>query len=373
MAEALRALGISIEASPGEAAGNVTLRVHPAPLRGPARIDVGLAGTVMRFVPPVAALATGTIDFDGDEGARARPMATTLDSLRALGIDVIAAAPSLPFQIRGTGVVAGGHVTIDASASSQFVSALLLAGARYEHGLVIHHAGAAIPSQPHIDMTIAMLAEHGVIVDTSEPATWHVPPSTIHAVDRRIEPDLSNATPFLAAALVTGGRITVADWPRHSTQPGDAARELFTRMGAAVEFGDDGLTVTGTGDIIGLDADLGAVGELTPTLAALAALAVSPSTFRSIGHLRGHETDRLAALVREINALGGNATETDDGLHIEPASLHGGRFRTYADHRMATAGAIIGLRVPGVEVEDIATTSKTLPGFAERWATLVQA
>lgn len=372
MIGALGALGVDCRRTDATDIGNVDLEVSPAPLRGPASIDVGLAGTVMRFVPPVAALADGAVAFDGDEGARRRPMATTIDSLRALGV-AVDGGPSLPFTVRGTGAVHGGEVTIDASASSQFLSALLLSAARFDEGLVIRHIGATLPSQPHIDMTIQMLAEQGVEVRVPAPGTWVVAPGPIRAVDRVIEPDLSNAAPFLAAAMVTRGAVTIPDWPITTTQPGDALRDLLARMGAAVSHDGHGLTVSMDGPIRGIDADLHDVGELTPTIAALAALADSPSRLRGIAHLRGHETDRLAALAHEITHLGGDAVETDDGLRIHPALLHGGRVATYADHRMATAAAIIGLHVHGVTVEDIDTTAKTLPGFAARWTALVEA
>ncbi len=369
MIGALQAIGVGIEQQPATP-GNVDLRITPAPLHGPARIDVGLAGTVMRFVPPVAALASGPVTFDGDEGARRRPMRTTLDSLRALGVSIDPQATGLPFTLHAHGRVPGGEVVLDASASSQFVSALLLAGARYDKGVTVRHVGRPVPSQPHIDMTIAMLAAHGVVVDDTIPHRWHVPPGLLVVHDWQIEPDLSNAAPFLAAAMATGGSVTVSGWPASTTQPGDALRDLLARMGADVTWSQAGLTVSIAGELQGIDADLSAVGELTPALAALAALAVTPSHLHGIAHLRGHETDRLAALVREINGLGGDAVETDNGLRIRPARLRAGRFHTYADHRMATAGAIIGLRVAGVQVQDIATTGKTLPGFADRWTAL---
>ena len=370
MIEALRALGVQCHPSGATDIGNVDIAVLPGPLRGPATIDVGLAGTVMRFVPPVAALADGPVAFDGDEGARRRPMSTTIDSLRALGVEVDG-GPSLPFTVHGAGRVRGGEISIDASTSSQFVSALLLSAAHFDEGLVIHHAGASLPSQPHIDMTIQMLAEQGVDVRATEPDTWVVAPGPIRALDRVIEPDLSNAAPFLAAAMVTRGSVTVPDWPLDTTQPGDVLRDLLAEMGAVVSRDGRGLTVSMDGPIRGITADLHDVGELTPTIAALAALADSPSQLHGIAHLRGHETDRLAALAQEITRLGGDATETDDGLRIRPALLHGGRMATYADHRMATAAAIIGLRVHGVSVEDIGTTAKTLPRFADRWSAMV--
>jgi 3-phosphoshikimate 1-carboxyvinyltransferase len=371
MINALVALGIDIKINPGRQPGNFDLIVTPSPLRGPATIDVGLAGTVMRFVPPLAALATGEVNFDGDIGARGRPMASTLDALGDLGVSVT--GEQLPFTIVATGSVTGGQVTIDASTSSQFVSALLLSGARYENGITIAHIGPPIPSQPHIDMTIGMLAEHGIEVDTSIVNTWRIRRQTISAIDRRIEPDLSNAAPFLAAAMVTKGTVTIQGWPASTSQPGDALRGLLQRMGAQVSLNENGLTVSMSGDILGIDADLGAVGELTPTIAALAALAKGQSHLTGIAHLRGHETDRLKALAHEITHLGGDAVETPDGLHIRPTFMHGGHWATYSDHRMATAGAVIGLHVRNVEIEDIATTDKTLPDFPGRWSQMLGA
>jgi len=294
-------------------------------------------------------------------------MGPILDALRTLGADVDNDA--LPFTIRGR--VSGGEVTIDASASSQLISGLLLTGARFEKGVTIRHEGRPVPSMPHIEMTVQMLRAAGVDVDDSVRDVWRVEPGPIRAMDVVVEPDLSNAAPFLSAALLTGGTVTIPDWPEETTQPGDALRGLLTAMGASVTRTPEGLRVTGTGEITGLDADLHEVGELTPTIAALAALATTPSRLRGIAHLRGHETDRLAALATEINRLGGDAAETEDGLVIRPAKLRAGTFRTYDDHRMATAGAVIGLVVPGINVENIATTGKTLPEFASMWARML--
>jgi 3-phosphoshikimate 1-carboxyvinyltransferase len=299
-------------------------------------------------------------------------MSGVISALEQLGVRVDDdGRGTLPFTVQGVGRVPGGEVELDASASSQFVSALLLSAARFDAGVVVRHRGAPVPSLPHIDMTVAMLREHGVVVevDAVDPtaATWTVRPGPVRALDRVVEPDLSNAAPFLAAAVVTGGTVTVPGWPAGTTQAGDALRDLLARAGAQVELGADGLTVTGGGSVHGLDADLRAVGELTPVLAAVCAVAQSPSRLSGIGHLRGHETDRLAALAREINRLGGSVRETEDGLEITPRPLHAGVFETYDDHRMATAGAVLGLVVPGVEVVDVATTAKTLPGFVALW------
>jgi 3-phosphoshikimate 1-carboxyvinyltransferase len=357
MAAALSSLGATIDASGEDWA------VSPGSFKGPASVDCGLAGTVMRFVPPVAALADGPISFDGDPHARTRPMGSVLSALRALGVSV--EGDSLPFTVVGSGAVRGGTVTIDASASSQFVSALLLAAPRYDEGVEVVHEGPPVPSLPHIDMTVAALRDHGVTV-VVESNRWVVAPGPVRAVDVTTEPDLSNAAPFLAIGAVTGGTVTVRDWPRSTTQAGDALREILTLMGCTVTVSDEGLSVTGV-SLNGIDYDLHDVGELTPAVAALCALASGRSTLRGVAHIRGHETDRLAALATELNGLGGSVTETDDGLVIEPVPLHGGVFHTYADHRMAHAGVILGLAVDGVLVENVGTTSKTFTDFPGAW------
>jgi 3-phosphoshikimate 1-carboxyvinyltransferase len=323
----------------------------------------------MRFLPPVAGLATGRVDFDGDPHMRNRPVGEVLAALRALGVRV--EGDALPFAVRGEGGVPGGTVVIDASASSQFVSALLLAGARFERGVDVRHDGKPVPSLPHIEMTVAMLREHGVSVDDSDAHRWSVAPGPVAPLDRTIEPDLSNAAPFLALAAVTGGSVTVRDWPRQTHQAGDALREILAAMGCEVGFTDDGLRVAGTGELRGVDLDLHDVGELTPAVAALCALAASPSHLRGIGHIRGHETDRLAALARELGGLGADVTEHADGLDLRPATLHGGTFETYADHRMAHAGVIVGAAVDDVLVADVGTTSKTFTDFPGFWAALL--
>jgi len=347
--------------------------VMPEELRGPARIDCGLAGTVMRFLPPVAALADGPVEFDGDPRARERPIGPLVEALRDLGVPVEdGGRGALPLTVQGKGYVRGGRVRIDASASSQFVSALLLAAPRFAEGITLEHVGRPIPSEPHVVMTVEALRDAGVVVEHPDPSLWRVEPGPVGALDVQVEPDLSNAGPFLAAAAVTGGRVTVTGWPQNTTQAGDALRDLLDSMGAEVALDRDGLTVRGTGELFGIDADLRAAGELTPVVAALAALADSPSHLHGIGHLRGHETDRLAALAKEINALGGNVTETEDGLIVKPATLHGGVFATYDDHRIATAAAVLGLRVPGIAVENVETTAKTLPGFTDLWERMLR-
>ena len=368
MAQGLRALGIEIEETI-DAKGDEVWKVTPRPLYGPASIDVGNAGTVMRFLPPLAALARGLVHFDGDPRSHERPLGPVIAALEELGVSIDHKNRfALPLTINGSGKLKGGTVEIDASSSSQFVSALLLVGPAMEQGITIRHVGSSLPSQPHIDMTIAMLRQFGAQVDDSRSSEWRVEPGILQGQDLVIEPDLSNAAPFMSIALVCGGSLVIRDWPRKTTQPGDALRDIFTQMGGSVEFTTDGLKISGTGKIHGIDIDLHDVGELTPSIAALAALADSPSSLRGIGHLRLHETDRLAALTKEINGIGGKVSEEESALHFQPSTLHAGIFHTYDDHRLATAGAVIGLRVDGIDVENIETTRKTLPDFPGLWS-----
>ncbi len=380
MAAALRALGAGVEdgtavgAGASGAAAVADWIVTPATLRGGAIVDCGLAGTVMRFLPPVAALCHGPVAFDGDPQARRRPVGPVLDALRRLGGSVDdAGRGTLPFTVEGHGRMPGGAVTMDASASSQFVSALLLAGARYDQGVTVRHVGPPVPSEPHLAMTVETLRDAGAVVDDAEPDLWRVEPSEVNALDVQVEPDLSNAAPFLAAALVTGGRVSVPGWPQHTTQAGDAIRDILDAMGADVSLTREGLTVSGSGGVNGLDVDLHDASELTPVVAAVAALADSPTVIRGVAHIRGHETDRLAALARELGALGAEVAETADGLSIRPRPLRGALFHTYADHRMAMAAAVLGLRVPGLVVEDVGTVAKTLPEFVSLWEGMVSA
>ncbi len=366
MIGALRTLGLRVDG----AGCDLTVGGRIAPAHG-ARVDCGLAGTVLRFAPPLAALADTAVEFDGDEQARARPIAPLLDALRGLGVRID--GTGLPFRVLGAGSVAGGTVEIDASASSQFVSGLLLCAATFTKGLTVHHTGTALPSAPHIAMTVAMLRQAGIDIDDSVPDRWRVGVGPVAARHWAIEPDLTNAVPFLAAAAVRGGTVRIMGWPMNSVQPADHIMAVLSKLNTVVDQTDSSLKLQGSGDYAGFDVDLRAVGELAPSVAALAALAHRGSVSRlsGIAHLRGHETDRLAALSAEINGLGGDCTETPDGLVITAKPLRPGLWHAYADHRMAMAGAIIGLRVAGVEVDDIGATAKTLPGFPHLWARML--
>ena len=366
MVKGLQSLGCKIEQIKTDQ--GFDYQVIPGKLTGPTQIDVGNAGTVMRFLPPIAALATGLIHFDGDERSHQRPIGPVLSALEQLGVSVEHNNKyKLPITINGAGKIKGGTVEIDASASSQFVSALLLVAPATQEGITIKNIGPSLPSAPHIEMTIQMLEKFGATVQRTA-SSWSVKPCQLIGQDLVIEPDLSNAAPFMAAAMICGGSVQVSDWPLSTTQPGDQLRSIFTKMGAKVELNASGLTITGSGKIDGIDIDLGDVGELTPSIAAVASLATTPSALRGISHLRLHETDRLSALANEINNLGGSVIEGPGDLIIKPGKMNASQiFRSYEDHRMATAGAIIGLAVEGVIVENIETTRKTLSDFPGMW------
>jgi 3-phosphoshikimate 1-carboxyvinyltransferase len=379
MARALTALGAGIDAGAAPAIWQVT----PGRPAGDARVDVGNAGTVMRFVPPVAALTAATVEFHGDTRASQRPVAPMLAALRELGAVVDdGGRGAVPFSVRGTGSLAGGVVTLDASASSQLVSGLLLAAPRFDKGVEVRHRGPRVPSAPHIAMTVQMLRGAGAEVETASMRnerggadaadTWRVHPGPIRPGALAVEPDVVNAAPFLAAALVTAGTVTVRDWPRQTAQPAGHVLDLLTRMGGRCETTADGLAVTGTGAVHGITADLGDAPEMTSVLAALAALAGSPSRLTGIGHIRRQETDRLAALATEINGLGGDVAELPDGLAIRPRPLHGGVFASYDDHRLVMAAAVLGLAVPGIEVGNPATVGKTFPEFTRAWTAMLE-
>ena len=366
MVKGLRSLGckiVEIKTSEG-----FDYHVTPRQLTGPIQIDVGNAGTVMRFLPPIAAMATGLIYFDGDARSHERPLEPVIKALEQLGVSIEHGNKyRLPLTLNGSGHVKGGEVEIDASASSQFVSALLLLGPATDNGITVKHIGKSLPSLPHIEMTIQMLKQFGAVVEVDK-NIWSVKSGSLTGQDLTIEPDLSNAAPFMAAAMICGGSVEILDWPKSTTQPGDQLRNIFASMGARIEQTGEGLKISAGSAINGIDIDLHDVGELTPSIAAVAALASSQSTLRGIAHLRLHETDRLAALANEINNLGGDVTEGPGELLIKPAKLVASQiFKSYEDHRMATAGAIIGLAVKDLSVENIETTKKTLPDFPGMW------
>jgi 3-phosphoshikimate 1-carboxyvinyltransferase len=387
MAAALRDLGAVIDedgAAGGDTEGKPEVwRVTPGAVDSAAVVDVGNAGTVMRFVPPVAALTRVSATFTGDARVAQRPMGPLLAALRELGAVIDdGGRGSAPFIVRGRGGISGGTVTLDASGSSQLVSGLLLAAPRYDKGAEVRHEGPRVPSAPHIAMTVRMLREAGAHVETwatgrqsQAPDRWRVHPGELRPSSITVEPDLSNAAPFLAAALVTGGSVTIPGWPRRSLQAADQILDFLTRMGADCSMTADGMRVTGAGAIHGITADLGEVSEIVPVLTALAALADSPSVFTGIGHMRTHESDRLAALAGEIGTLGGDVRDRGDGLEIRPRPLRadGAVFASHDDHRLVMAAAVLGLALPGgLPVGNAATVGKTFPAFTRTWSVMAE-
>lgn len=374
MGDALRALGVTVDRVPGESPFGHDVEVTPPrQLTGGCEIDSGQAGTVMRFIAPLLGLADGDVRLTADETALHRPMGTMIKALRDLGVDIDDGGSwSLPFTVHGHGHIRGGELEIDASGSSQFVSGLLLAAPRFDVGLHLKHTGPRLPSLPHIEMTIDALARRGVHVERPSANEWIVPAAVPRGKTIAIEPDLSNAAPFLAAAMVAGGSVTIPSWPAHSTQPGGQLTEILSLLGARVTRRGGAVTVTGGKTIHGVDLDLSAVSELTPTLVGLAAFADGPSSFTGIGHIRMHETDRIAALVENLRAVGCGAEELPDGIRVIPQEMHGGPWKAFHDHRIATTGALVGLRVPGVVIDDIGTTAKTMPQFAGLWQGMLE-
>ncbi len=377
MAQALRTLGAVIDEQPGQ--WKVSGRSDPFPVSG-VTVDCGNAGTVARFLPAAAAvLARGTVTIDGDARMRERPLGPLLDALRRLGAGLDPEASHVPFTLAAGGSLLGGTLEVDATSSSQLISGLLLAAPRYERGLTVSAAGGRVPSAPHLAMTVDMLRQAGATVDDSSAGRWTVTPGGLRPTTYVIEPDLSSASAFLAAAAVTGGSVRLAGWPRATTQPGRLLPELFEAFGCSAAVTADGeLEITGPGRLHGADLDLSDYGEAVPTLTAVALFADSPSRLRGVAHLRGQETDRLAALAEEFGRLGAHIEVTADGLAITPAPLSAAVSAAVsvvldprADHRLAMAYAVAGLRVEGVRVADIATTGKTVPDFPARWAELL--
>lgn len=369
MISGLRKLGVEITLE-----GDSALVDPPREFEA-ADIDCGLAGTVARFLPPLAALGTGESSFYGDPKMSERPISPLLDGLKQLG--AVCTADSVPFSISTPNGLSGREVTIDSSGSSQFVSGLLLSAARFPNGIVLRHEGNSVPSLPHIEMTMSMLRQRGIGVSYAD-LTWTVEPGEISALDQRIEPDLSNAAAFLIAGVITGGKVTVPGWPAETTQPGDLIRDVFEKLGASSEPGPDGLSAWTEGELVGCDLDMHAASELTPAVAALAVFANGVTRITGVGHIRGHETNRIEAIVRELRALGVNAEELTDGLAIEGVGASGKLsptrpFDTYADHRMVHLGALLALKCEELKVSDPQAAAKTMPDFVQRWEAMVNA
>jgi len=364
MVEGLRSIGVAVDTGDDE-----VWSVTPGTFKGGTEVDCGLAGTVMRFLPPVAALADGPVGFDGDPHARKRPNDGVIKALRDLGVAIEdGGRMALPFTVNAHGGVKGGALEIDASKTSQLVSALLMAAPRFANGLDLRHTGdKPVPSRPYLDMVVHMLRQAGADVDDTEPNRWRVAPGELQGREWVIEPDLQNAAPFLIAAVAAGGRVTIEGWPTETTQAGDKIRDILVRLGSRVEWSRGGLTVVGAPSVLPAEFDLADAAELTPALAALFGVNKGPFAIRGVAHIRGHETDRISALVTELRKIGADVDEFEDGFRVNSGGHATGTWATYADHRMAHAGAVAGLVIPGLVLDDVACVSKTWPDFATAW------
>lgn len=374
MIAGLKKMGVAITATSTDQV-EVTGPTKWLPASDPG-IDCGLAGTVMRFLPPISLLADGTSFFYGDDQAAKRPMAGLLAGLSQLG--AVVTGQELPFSVTAPQIL-GNEIEIDSSASSQFISGLLMVAPLLPGETTIRHVGSDIPSAPHIEMTVKMLADRQVDIECPSANCWIVPEQMIAGLDENIEPDLTTSAAFLAAAALTGGKVSVPRWPSETTQPGKMIVGILEKMGAKAELSNSTMTVFGTGQLSGQNFDLSKCSELTPVVAGLAAFASGETVIRGVGHIRGHETDRIMALVEMLNQVGVAASELPDGLRItgsaalevENPNLKPALVSSYADHRMAHVGALLGLLIPGVRVDDVSCTSKTLPGFDKHWQNLV--
>ena len=330
-----------------------------------AELDARLSGTTSRFVLPVAALGSGRYTVDGAPPLRQRPFGPTVAALRDLGahVDEPGGPGLLPLVVSG-GPVAGGEVSLPGDASSQFVSGLLLAAPAMRDGLVVH-VPTALVSQPYVDMTVEVMRAFGAVVDRPADATWIVAPTGYDGIRYAVEPDASAASYCFAAAAICGGSVTVPGLTRSSNQGDVAFVDVLERMGAEVTHGADHLTVTGTGELRGIELDMADLSDTAQTLAAVAVFADGPTRVTGIGFIRAKETDRIGAVVTELQRCGIDAEEEADGFVVHPGEPRPAVVQTYDDHRMAMSFALLGLRVDGIEIADPDVVGKTFPRYWE--------
>jgi 3-phosphoshikimate 1-carboxyvinyltransferase len=330
---------------------------------GGADLFVANSGTTMRFLTAMVALGRGRFRLDGVPRMRERPIDDLLAGLRQLGVAARSennnSCPPVLIDAHGLG---GGRVEVKGDVSSQFLSAVLLAAPKARCDVQIEWRGPHV-SVPYVEMTCAMMRQFGVQVDAAMPESFFVPaPQSWGIAEYTIEPDASAASYFWAAAAITGGRVTVGGIPEQSLQGDVDFTPKLADMGCRVERCSAGITVHGR-PLHGIDVDMNAISDTVMTLAAVACFADGPTTIRNVAHIRHKETDRLAALATELRRVGAEVEEFADGLRIVPRPLHGATIRTYNDHRMAMSMALIGLRVPGIVIEEPACVAKTYPGF----------
>ncbi|MFC0506412.1 3-phosphoshikimate 1-carboxyvinyltransferase [Micromonospora costi] len=356
MLGAVRALGAVVVVD--EASSTVTVTgADPRASAGAPTIDARSSGTTSRFILPAAALSPHRSAIDGTTQLRARPFGPVIEALRHLGatVEELGRPGFLPVAVAGP--IRGGHVQLSGHLSSQFLSGLLMAGPLMRDGLDVELTSPLV-SVPYLRMTVAVMAAFGVDADGLS-----VRPGSYRPTDYAIEPDASAASYFLAAAAITGGRITVEGLGTASLQGDVAFADVLERMGARVERAPNRLTVIGTGALHGIDVDMADISDTAQTLAAVAVFADTPTRIRGIGFIRGKETNRIAAVVTELRRAGIDATEHDDGFTVRPGAPTPTRFVTYDDHRMAMSLSLLGLRTPGIEIAEPGCVAKTYPGF----------
>ena len=361
MIDSLRRLGIAVEHSPADC----SIVVSGCSGRPPVAVaDLWLenSGTSIRFLTALCALGRGTFRLDGNARMRERPIGDLLESLRQFGISVAAElGTDCPPVVLTSDGLRGGTTTVNADVSSQFLSAILMAAPCAASPVEIRLAGEMV-SEPYVEMTWKVMSQFGVNVDRDEPGRYLIRPQSYRGRSYDIEPDASAASYFFAAAAVTGGEITVEGLTANALQGDVFFVSALERMGCEVTWNAESITVRGR-ELHGIDIDMNAISDTAQTLACVAPFATGPTRIRNVAHMRHKETDRVAAVVTELQRLGLSVEEHPDGMTIHPGPLQTGTVATYDDHRMAMSFALLGLRVPGIVIADPGCTSKTYPHY----------
>ena len=367
-AAGLRSLGVAVERQGDEVVVDGAGGPFPA---AEADVFCAEAGTAARFLLAAAAAGRGTYRFDAAPQLRRRPLALLLDALRAQGAGSEPAdAGALPLTLRAGGL-AGGSLRLPGDTSSQFISALLMAAPLGRAPLDLRVDG--LVSRPYVSMTLRMMEEFGAGAGSTADDRFTVPPGAYAGREYDVEPDASTASYFFAAAAATGGRVKVLGLHREGALQGDVAfLDVLECMGCAVADEPDGVAVTGPAALAGLTVDMGDISDTFMTLAAIAPLATSPVTITGIGNVRLKESDRIAAVEENLGRTGVTTESGPDRLRVFPATPRGARVDPHGDHRIAMAFSVLGLRVPGIVIEDPGCVAKTCPTFFDLWASLEQ-
>jgi 3-phosphoshikimate 1-carboxyvinyltransferase len=334
--------------------------------RSGVEVFVGNAGTAARFLPPVLALGEGPYLVDGVARMRERPVADLVEAMRGLGAGVGYAGEEgrFPIEVKGGGIK-GGVVGVRGIRSSQFLSGLLMAAPYAEEPVVLEVEGGLV-SRPYVGITLGVMRDFGVEVVEEGRDRFVVPPGVYEAGKYVVEPDASGASYFFAAAALTGGRVRVPGLGSASSQGDLGFVEVLEEMGCEAEIGVDYVEVRGPERLRGIEVDMNGISDTMITLAAIAPFASSPTTIKNVAHTRAQETDRIAAVARELTRLGAEVEERPDGLKITPGPVGPGTVHTYDDHRIAMAFSLLGLVVPGIRIQNPSCVTKTLPDYFQR-------